>query len=88
MISSISSFEIINVFLPDPKILFFIDELVADTATVNANGIKTLLANGLSAFFIKDKAVFSNSPKFLSKNPLDFSILWTRNFDTFVLADE
>ena len=56
MISFISSFEIINV-------------VVADTGAANPNGIKMLLANGLSRFFIKSKLVFSNGPKSLSRNP-------------------
>ena len=45
---------------------------VADAATVNPNGIKTLLANGLSTFSIKDNPVFSNGPKNLPKNPNDY----------------
>ena len=35
----------------------------ADTAAVNSRGIKTLLANELSTFFINDKPVFSNSAR-------------------------
>ena len=36
---------------------------IADAATVNPNGIKTLLANGLSIFTIKGNPVFSNGTK-------------------------
>ena len=36
---------------------------VADGAAVNPNGIKMLLANGLSTFPIKGKPVFSNGSK-------------------------
>ena len=38
---------------------------VADAATVNPNGIKTLSANGFSTFSIKGNAVFSNGSKIL-----------------------
>ena len=40
---------------------------VADAAAVNPNGIKTLLANGISTCSIKSKPVFSNSSKSLLK---------------------
>ena len=55
MISPISSFEIINVVIPDSKIFFSIAASVAETAAVNPNDSKTLLANGLSTFFVKGK---------------------------------
>ena len=32
--------------------------LLIDTATVNPNGMKIILANGLSTFFIKGNSVF------------------------------
>ena len=48
---------------------------MANAPAVNSNGIKTLLANGLSTFFIKDKPGFSNGPKSLPKNPLECPIL-------------
>ena len=48
---------------------------VADADAVNSNGIKTLLADGFSIFFIKGKPVFSNGPKILPKNPSPYSIL-------------
>ena len=43
---SISSFDIINVGVPDPIIFLCIPASTADAAAVNPNGIKTLLANG------------------------------------------
>ena len=43
----------------------------ADDAAVNPNGIKTSLANVPGIFFISCKPVFSNSPKFLPRNPLE-----------------
>ena len=39
------------------------------------NGIKTLLANSLDAFFIKGKPAFSNGPRSLPKNSPDCPIL-------------
>ena len=69
MISFISSFEIINVVyfaksegrIPDPTFFLWIAAYVAAAAAaVNPNGVKTLLANGFSTFFIKDNLVFCN----------------------------
>ena len=39
-------------------------------------GIKTLLANGLTTFFIKGEPRFSNGPKSLPKYPSDCPILY------------
>ena len=54
MISLISSLEIISGALPDPNIFLWITPSVADSASVNLNDVKTLLAKGFSIFFIKD----------------------------------
>ena len=62
--------------------------IVADAAPVNPSGIKTLLANGLSTFFVKGKPAFSNSPKSLPRSPLDYPILCKWVFGNFILADE
>ena len=62
----ISSFEIINVVTLDPNIFLWIIASVADAAGFNPNGIKTLLANGLSTFPIKGNPVFGNGPKGLA----------------------
>ena len=62
MISSIFSLEIIYVVIPDPKSLFWLAASAADAAVVNPIGIKTLLANVFSTFFIKGKSVFSSGP--------------------------
>ena len=35
----------------------------ADPATVNPNGIRTLLANGLITFFVNGSPVFSKGPR-------------------------
>ena len=42
MISYISSFEIINVVVPDPNIFLWIAAYVATAAAVDLNGIKML----------------------------------------------
>ena len=84
----ISSFEIITAFIPDPKIFFWIAASVANAAAVNSNGFKTLLANGLSTFFIKGNPVFSNGCKCLPRNPLDCPNLWDWVFDNFILTNE
>ena len=43
--------------MPDPKVLFWIAASVAEAAAVNPIDTKTLLANGVSTFFINGKAV-------------------------------
>ena len=90
MISFISAIEFISAVLPDTNILFWIAASVADAAAaaVNPNGIKTLLANGLSTFPIKGNPVFSNGPKSLPKNPPGCPILCNWVFDNFILAEE
>ena len=75
MISNISSFEIISVVMADPTIFLRIVACVSDPAAVNPNGIKTLLANGLSTFFIKGKPVFSNGPRRFLRNHSNCTIL-------------
>ena len=61
--------EIVNVVVPDLWILFLIAASVADAATVNPNGIKTLLADSLSMSFINVKPVFCNGARSLQRNP-------------------
>ena len=60
---------------------------VAAAGAVNTNGIKALLANGLSKL-IKGKPVFSNGTRSLPKNPPDCPILYNWVFVNFILADE
>ena len=76
--SSISSFDIINVVIlvPDRKILLSIPASEADAAAVNPNGIKALLVNGLATFFTNDNAVFNYGPRNLPVNPPDCIILY------------
>ena len=79
MTSFVSSLEIINVVreakseghVPDLNIfLWTAASVAAAAAVVNPNGVKTLLANRLSASPIKGNPVFSNGPKSLPKNLL------------------
>ena len=65
-------------------ISLWIAAFVADADAVNSNGIKTLLADGFSIFFIKGKPVFSNGPKILPKNPSACSILDSWVFENFI----
>ena len=44
--------------MPDQKGFFLKATSLANAAAVKHNGIKTLLSNGLSTFFIKGKPVF------------------------------
>ena len=88
IIFTIYSFEIVSEFLPDPKTFFRIVASVASAAAVNPNGIKTLLANGFSTFFIKGKPVFDNDPKILPKIAPGCPILYNWLFDNSILTDE
>ena len=60
---------------------FCIPASAADVAAVNPEGIKTLSANGLIIFFIKNNPVFSNGPRGLPRNPPDCTILDNWVFD-------
>ena len=88
MILVISSFEIISLVILVLNALFWIPASAADTVAVNPNGIKTLLTNALSLFFIKSETVFSDGPKSLTRNPPDCPILFYWFFDNYILADE
>ena len=73
--SSISSFDIISVVVPNPKVFLRIPASVAGATSGNPNGIKTLLVNGLITFFIKGNLVFCNGPRSLLRNSPDCKIL-------------
>ena len=60
--------KIVNVVTLDSNIFLWIATSVSDAAAVNPDGIKTLLANGLSSLFIRGNPGFSNGPKSLSKS--------------------
>ena len=47
---------------------FCIDVSVVDAATINPNGIKTLLVDDLSTLLIKGKPVFSNGRTYICKS--------------------
>ena len=63
--------------MPDPNIFLLIAVSVAAAAAaaVNLNGIKTPLANVLSAFPIKGNPDFGDGRKSAPKNLRDFPIL-------------
>ena len=69
------SLDITNVVFLELKIFLWVPATAVGTATVNPNGIKTLLANGLSTFFIKDKLVFNNGLRTLPRSSPDCEIL-------------
>ena len=75
IISSTSSFEIINIVIPNPEIFLCIPASVGGATDANPNSIKTVLAYGVSTFFIKGKPVFSNSPRGLPRIPPDSPFL-------------
>ena len=87
-----SSFENINVVIPDLIFFFFfffwIDASTSDNSKINPNGIRTLLADGLSTLSIKGKPDFSNGPRSLPKNPPNCIILDSWVFGNFTLDDE
>ena len=66
----------------------WIGSSVANVAALDPNGIKILLANGLSTFRIKDNPVCSNGPKCLPKNTPNCPILWYWVFENFILSEE
>ena len=86
--SSISPFDIISVAIPDPKNILWIPASPADTAAVNPNGIKTLLANGLFISSINGNTGFSNEPRSLLRNPPDCIILNNWVFENLISVDE
>ena len=61
--SSISSFDIVSVVVPELKIFLCIPASTANAVSVYPNGIKTLLANGLITFFINGNPVFNNGQR-------------------------
>ena len=75
MTSFIYSIEIIYVIVPKLWSFIWIAASVADAATANPIGMKALLANGVSIFFIKNKAVFSNGTRSPPKNTPDCTVL-------------
>ena len=68
MVSSISSFTIINVIVSEPIIILWVPSSASYAAVVNPNGMKTLLVHSLSTFSISCRLVFSNDPRILPRN--------------------
>ena len=66
--------------------MLWIAESAADAATINANGIKAPLADGLSTFPIRGNPLFNNGPKSQPKNLPNCPILCNWVFDNFILA--
>ena len=85
---SISSFDIMSVVVPELKTFLCMPASAADTAAVNPNGTKALLANGLVTFLINGNRVFSNEPRSLPRNPPDYIILGNWVFDNLISVDE
>ena len=73
MLSFTSSFKTFNVVIPHPRIFFTC--IPTSAGNFKPNSIKTLLANGLSAFFVKGEPIFCNGKKSLPRNPPDCIIL-------------
>ena len=74
--------------MSDPKTFFWITASIAEVAVINPDGTNMLIVNGLSAFPIKDKPVFSNEPRSLSRNPLKCIILDDWVFENVILANK
>ena len=86
--SSISSFDIISVVVPDSKILLCTPASAANAAAVNPNGTKTLLAYGWITLFINGNPVFNNGRSSLPRNPRDCIILDNWVFANVISVDE
>ena len=72
----------------DPNIFLCIPASAADAAAVSSRGIKTLLANGVSALFINDNPDFNKGSSSLPKNPPDCIIFHNWVFENLRSADE
>ena len=62
-----------------PKMFFWIVGSITDAAAVNPNSTKTVLANDLSTFSIKDKLIFSHAPRSLPRSltaPFQTVVFW------------
>ena len=75
--SFISLFDIISVVVPDLKIFLWNLASAVEVTVVNPNGIKKLLFNGVSTFFINGKLTFINGQRSLRRNPSNFIFLDT-----------
>ena len=76
------------VVFPDPNVFLCIPASVADAAAVYPKGINTLLASGVSTFFISGNPVFNKGPTNLPRNPPDCIIFDNRVFESLMSVDE
>ena len=74
--------------MSEPNIFFRIAVSVAEAATFNPKGTKTLLTNVLNKFTIKGKLGFSNGPISLPWNPPNYFIVLNWVFEKFILAEK
>ena len=88
MISSLSLFKNYQCCACQMENFLWITVSAADAVAVNPSGIKILLANGLSLFFINGKTVFNNGPRSPPRIPPDCIILDSWHFDSLILADK
>ena len=68
-------------------IIIFMNSCIS-CCSLNPNGTGTLLANGLSAFFINSNSTFDNGPRSLPRKSLDCFTLFRQVFDNFTFFDE
>ena len=85
VISFISSFEIISVVIPDPYIWFLIAASVADVAAINCNGMKILLVNVVSTFFVNGNPDLTNGPRNFRNSPFWLIIFFCSFFKNIPL---
>ena len=87
IMSSISSFDIISAAVPEPKIFLCIPMSAPDAASVNRNGIKTILTNDWSTFFFNGTPVFCNGPRSLPRNLSKCIVSDSYVFDSLILTE-
>ena len=75
IMSSISSFDIVNVVVSDPKIFLCIPASAAANAAANLNGINFFLAHWFNYIFINGNPVFNIGTRNLLRNPARCIIL-------------
>ena len=89
MIYFIFLIEIVNLFIVNPWIFFWIAAYIADVTAVNPNYIKAFLSNSAITFFIKVIPTLINGPKTLSKLfPFWFMIFLVVSFNKTYLFSE
>ena len=74
---SISSFDIISVFIRGSNIFLCIRESAVDPAAINPNGSAAILANIRITFLINVNAFYSSGKRSLARNSPDCTSLNT-----------